>query len=504
MRPTAYRLSLCALACVAMSGLARADVTAEQVWENWRGLSGDMGQTVVTSAETRSGDRLIVSGAVFTLTDPQAVITSRIDEIVFRERGDGTVEVTMSPAVALSAVRSGTPDKDMNLDITLRQEGLTIIVTDEAEGLRHDIVANRLTTSLDRIEAEDDDTVMSGTAVIEDLTGTYLVGGGATDLVRSALDVARVTIDMEAESARDNAALKLNAVLNDMQFSGEMREITAMIDAAEARKGLPEGFGLQGRYLIGSSSLKMDFTGPDGPVLTSIDSGASTLDLLFNDETLRYDAAGGPTTILVKGPSAPVPEARLSIDAARLGFAMPTARTDAPQDISAITRFEGLTLGPDLWSLFDPSGLLPRDPLDLIVDIAGKARFLVDPFDPAAMAAAGAEQPIELHDLDLRQLLLSGLGAKVTGTGGFTFDNSDLISYDGFPKPVGEINLTIDGANQLIDRLSTLGLLPQNEAMNFRMLLGLFARPGDTPDSLTSKIEMRPDGTVHANGQRLK
>jgi hypothetical protein len=69
---------------------------------------------------------------------------------------------------------------------------------------------------------------------------------------------------------------------------------------------------------------------------------------------------------------------------------------------------------------------------------------------------------------------------------------------------VGEINLTLDGANALIDKLTGLGMLPQSQAMNVRMMLGLFARPGAGPDNLTSKIELREDGTIHANEQRLK
>jgi hypothetical protein len=37
-----------------------------------------------------------------------------------------------------------------------------------------------------------------------------------------------------------------------------------------------------------------------------------------------------------------------------------------------------------------------------------------------------------------------------------------------------------------------------------RMMMGLFATPGDGEDELVSKIEVTGDGQVLANGQRLK
>jgi hypothetical protein len=36
------------------------------------------------------------------------------------------------------------------------------------------------------------------------------------------------------------------------------------------------------------------------------------------------------------------------------------------------------------------------------------------------------------------------------------------------------------------------------------MMMGLFAVPGDAPDTLNSKIEFTQDGQILANGQRIK
>jgi hypothetical protein len=115
----------------------------------------------------------------------------------------------------------------------------------------------------------------------------------------------------------------------------------------------------------------------------------------------------------------------------------------------------------------------------------------------------GVEPPGELTSLELAEVLVKGAGAEVGATGGLTFDNTDLTSFDGVPAPTGSINITIKGANTLIDNLIAMGLLPEEDAMGARMMLGLFARPGAGPDELTSVIEFK-DGGLFANGQQLQ
>jgi hypothetical protein len=68
---------------------------------------------------------------------------------------------------------------------------------------------------------------------------------------------------------------------------------------------------------------------------------------------------------------------------------------------------------------------------------------------------------------------------------------------------VGAIDLTLTGANKLMDNLVAAGLVPEDQIMGARMMLGLFAVPtGD--DAMASKIEFKEDGGIYANGQRIQ
>jgi len=152
--------------------------------------------------------------------------------------------------------------------------------------------------------------------------------------------------------------------------------------------------------------------------------------------------------------------------------------------------------------MFDPMAQLPRDPATLILDISGAARMLVDIFDPSRPPTMPT--PGELHALDLNELQLTFGGAELTGDGAFTFDNTDMVTYDGFPKPLGSVSLKLLGGNGLLDKLIAMGVVPEEQAMGVRMMAGLFANAGPGPDELNSTIEVREDGGLYANGQRLK
>lgn len=159
-----------------------------------------------------------------------------------------------------------------------------------------------------------------------------------------------------------------------------------------------------------------------------------------------------------------------------------------------------------LWSMFDPSSILPRDPATLLVDLAGKATGLANFFDPQVMAVAEAtgELPVQIDALDVNALELSLVGASLTGTGDFTFDNTGQTAFGGMPKPTGELNLSLSGGNALIDKLSQMGLIGPQEAGGARMMMGLLAVPGPAPDTLNSKIEINDQGHIMANGQRIQ
>jgi len=91
----------------------------------------------------------------------------------------------------------------------------------------------------------------------------------------------------------------------------------------------------------------------------------------------------------------------------------------------------------------------------------------------------------------------------ISGDGAFTFDNNDLETFDGLPRPLGAATVKIEGANGLMDNLVSMGLLPEDQASMGRLMMGMFARAtGD--DQLETTVEVNDQGHLIVNGQRIQ
>ena len=75
---------------------------------------------------------------------------------------------------------------------------------------------------------------------------------------------------------------------------------------------------------------------------------------------------------------------------------------------------------------------------------------------------------------------------------------------DGLPAPTGSASLKLVGAKGLMDKLISMGLMSDGDAMGARMMMGMLAVPGEGEDTLDSKLEITDDGQILANGQRIK
>ena len=94
-------------------------------------------------------------------------------------------------------------------------------------------------------------------------------------------------------------------------------------------------------------------------------------------------------------------------------------------------------------------------------------------------------------------------GALFTGTGAFTFDNDDKQSFAPMPRPEGEASFEITGLNALLDNLVAMGLVPEQDIMGPRMMMGMFARStGD--DQMAIDVEVTSNGQVNVNGNRVR
>jgi hypothetical protein len=186
-------------------------------------------------------------------------------------------------------------------------------------------------------------------------------------------------------------------------------------------------------------------------------------------------------------------------------FVFPLLASDAPQPFQYAFSMAGLEIADSLWSMVDSAGGLDRSPIDVTVDLSGMLDWGFDLPDVMGLAALeqSGEVPVKILSADINSLALNALGGAVAADGGFTFDNSDMVTFDGLPRPEGRAKLQATGLNGVIEQLVAVGLLPEEQAGMGRMFMGMFARAtGD--DTLESEVEVNAEGHVLLNGQRMR
>jgi hypothetical protein len=276
-----------------------------------------------------------------------------------------------------------------------------------------------------------------------------------------------------------------------------------MLDMEQLNQALAAGFSMNFGLGYGPTDYAMDITDASGPMAIRGKAESGGLAFAMDKTATTYKGGAKGIEIIASGVQIPFPEVALRYAESVFDFAIPMSKGDAPQPFNATIKLIGTTISDEIWGMFDPAGSLPRDPATLILDTNGSVTLAVDLGDDAAMAALGGLPPAMPDAVNLPALKVTVAGAELTGSGAFTFDKTDLTTFPGMPAPTGRLDLKLVGGNGLLDKLIQLGFVAEDEAMGARMMLGMFARPGDGPDTLTSTIEAR-DKSLFANGMQLQ
>jgi len=480
---------------------AYADVTAKEVWTNFKDqLSSNGASQLTMAAEEMSGNTLTVRDIVLNSNDPNMTATAQLGTLVFVENGDGTVTAILPNQMVLDFNDSSVPDGahfTINVDIS----GASMLVSGTPDDMHYDSTADRYTISIaDAMKAGERVPVELQININNVSSSQNVVKGGDITHFAGTSNASALDYFFSGEDAT-----------SQFSISGQTTGV-----AVSAEVDLPVDMNPTNadRAFLNGMSIGLDFSSATSAVLTTVidDTGTTTITTsntsgsgAFSMSKDALSLAAGASNVAVSVTSGAIP---FPIEAGMAAYAVnvtaPLSQTEAPADFAVGINVTELTLNDNIWMMADPMGAMPHDPITAQIDTTGTLTLFHDITDPAqaeALASAGA--PGELNSLSLNSILLSALGASVTGDGAFTFDNTDLTSFDGMPRPEGSLSLDAVGLNGLIDGLASMGLMPEDQLAGMRMMLGMFATVvGD--DHVTSKLEINGAGNVIVNGQRIK
>ncbi len=494
---------------------AFADVTPAQVWQDWQDLSTSSGQTLTPGSVDDQGDTLVVTDLVIATDQPGVKATATIPELRFTATGDGAVEIILSDSYPLDMTfppeaAGGDPT---SITLQIDQPGLVITAAGDAAETSYDFAGPSVKLSLVKLEGVKTEAVDATAALtLTNLAGKYIFApDGEKRALTSSFSADSLTIeaagsDPDPTPSTDGSTAgpssgKISFTMADITgtTNGTLLDAAAMADMAAALKS---GFATDGSLSAGKTSYDIDVTDATGPTKITGTGDTTTFAFAMNDKSLSYSAGATGVTTSMTSPEIPFPSLTLSYAEAGFDFLMPVSASDAPAPFTFLTKLVDFTISDEVWDMFDPTKKLPRDPATIVIDTKGTATLKANIFDSAAMEAEGTTPPGELNSLDITELHAKVAGADLSGSGAFTFDNTDMTTFDGFPTPTGKLDLKLTGANTLMDKLVAMGLIPEDQVMGFRMMLSMFANAtGD--DELTSTLEFKDKG-FFANGQRLQ
>jgi uncharacterized protein YneR len=481
-----------------LGGTAHAALTADQVWQSWKDAAALVGLTVSAATENNSDGVLTLNGVSIA---PEGMAGLTISDLTLTEEDDGSVTIVPGAdiGVAMEAPSEGS--------VKLTHDGLMLTAREADGGMAYDYEAAQLDVVYDTkypgvsFDGSEAPTVASaGTVGFTNLSGTYSDTPGTNrvfglDIMADSLayntSLDDPGMEMKQVSTSETAGIEMS-----MEFALPTTiALAAIASPADFATALNEGLSVNLTTKQGDSNGTVKQESAFMPMDLMIGAGGGEGTLVFNKDTFSVKSQGGGLNIESAPGLMPVP-LKITSGAVQVDMTTPVIATEAAGDYSFVLKLADFSLNEEAWAMFDPNATLPRDAAQIAIDISGKTTMDL----PALVASETSGVPYipAPESLNITELGLQVAGAALAGTGAFTFDNSM-----GIPMPLGEANVSVTGANALIDGLIGIGMMTEEDAMGARMMMGMFMVPGANPDELTSKIEAKEGMQILVNGQPL-
>lgn len=495
--------SLIALSTV-LTSPALADVTAADVWSNQQAFYDAMGVSLggSLSADTLEAPQLniILPGGIASLqvtTDASVSMTNN---------PDGTVTITYPSPMNLSVAGGAKNEGSFTAQFTMTHDGYTIVASGEPGNIEYASNGQNLRFEAGDITMEGDPSLAGATVdgflTLDSWVGTSRITEGniisytaASTTGESTADFTFTVQDVVSNTAQTTLPLTSNVALSlpvggsdVMNLSAAMRNgLSVLVESTGLGSASTSSVTLNGEPMNNQATT----TGPQAATMRLDEDGA-----FISGEASAFD-------ITMYEPLMFPGDISFGVEKITGTYDIPLNASEDPQDFRIETTLAGISIADTIWDLFDPSAMLPRDPADISFDITGMGTNGTDLLDIMGLGQMARPPAIEVDEVTIENLRIAAVGAEVTAEGAMTFDWTDFQTIPGIARPEGQVTVNLNGVNGLMDTLATMGLIPEEDLMMPRMMMGMFSTPvGD--DMLETVLEVNSEGHVLANGQRLQ
>jgi len=494
-----HTTSIAALTAL-LASPALADITAADVWANQQSLYGAYGGTL--SGEL-SADGTV--SPVLNLILPEGIGSLQISvgEISLTEERNGSVTITYPSPMTFSVAGGIAGEASFAADLIMTNDEYSSTATGEAGDINYETTATDVSIEFTNVSLDgDEDFAMTGNMTFDSIANVSRVTEGdlVTLTMESAIGASSTAYDFEV----DNVTTKSTQTMQPVAVSGTATLPAGGSDLMNLSAALRNGLSFSSEA-TGEGNSSSQVTLVDGEQISSQETtaGPQTSTFSFDENGLVIDASASEISAKIDQTLIIPIAIEFAINAVTANYRLPVNAAEETQDFRIATSLQGITLGDSLWSLVDPAGQLPRDPAEVTFDITGLGTNGLDLLDFASLEKLTGVPPVQIDEATIENLTISAVGAEVSAQGAMTFDWTDFETFAGLPRPEGAITVNVNGANQLMDTLVAMGLIPEDQLLMPRMMMGMFATPVGE-DQLESVVEVNEEGHLLANGQRLQ
>lgn len=481
-----------------------AQTTPEAFFAEYQALLAPMGYTIKAASQAMEGDALVLTDLSYTLATPQAEIVVTTPRAEIRPLAEPGFELALTGSETMTVTTKVTdptlPEALPPMAMTLAMPGNVTKIGGVPGARVMAFIAPTMTLKMEGFQPDPASTdSMAIGFTVANLAGNLRFTAAAAAI---AYDATADRIDYSVDATMPDGTLKLTGDYAGLSFKGEGPMVSAAVAAA----------------LFAAEDLtRIDFTAKSaGLVLSTVSgpetvdysqtSGDSTFSATFGKGQIDYDFGGLNTVIKFAGNALPMPPIDAEIADFGLRIALPVLPRETAGTAAIGLRLDGLKVSEPVWAMIDPTAILPRDPATLVLRVTSSARALIDLMNPDVASAEpkpgeppAPDMPFVFDSVKVEEVTLRLAGATVKATGEATINNAGPV-----PMPVGGLDVSIEGALGLAEKLQSIGVVPPEQAAMAKGVLAAFAVPGATPDSFTTRIEATADGMITANGVPLQ
>jgi hypothetical protein len=472
-----------------LAGPAAADITPREVWDDWRAALAEEDAEVTTGSVDLTDGRVVVRDLAISAGTEEEAYEVSVDEVVLESDGDGGVIVGVSPQYPVMLSDTDEQGAPRETRLRVRHPDLVMTVVEDEGRLRHLVAAPRLTVSVEEVRVDGEPVDVTGEIVFEELATRYETADMAD--ATSALAASRLVVRLEGENPDDSGDFAFDLALDEVESDDLLQVLGADVMAMAGE--MEAGASREASYRSAATRLRLTSTADGDTSTIAATTGSSATDIAVLPGALGYSSSAEDVVITIGGSTLPLPQASLEAASIATTLELPLLPDGTARPYDVDIRMSELQLDDGVWNMIDPAAIIPRDPGEVIVDASGTMIAREEP-------GAGGDPVGRLETLAIEQVRIALADTELEATGRLAFP--DAAEAEAL-RPVGLIEVTVTGAEALLQRLSQAGLLPGDQAMGIQLMLNMFGQTGPGDDELTFEAQFREDGQVLLNGQPM-